>query len=284
MRLKREEQVGLLTCAVGHHSLLLDSQDYWGDVLQDGRPKQSRCRCGNTLFKVTLEYEFRDDGEVRTVLIKPTCTVCAREQSPAMVGIKYALTSGLISRPLNRIERPWFHPKRREITSFWKPVDAERFATYLVSTLGARVFSKVAAYEYKECNLENIQFYPELKCDLLFTNLQTIQPPPQQDAEKAAPFLRLTSPLHMGYGLERTSSELDSNIGLLHYIRYTEQVMRGIDLETQPETFLTFTRQAREWLAKNFVSLRGKNTMDNLQEHIRIDRLRFPAKTMIESA
>jgi hypothetical protein len=90
LRLKREEQVGLLTCDAGHHSLLLDSRDYWADILTDGGPKQSRCRCGGTLFRLTLEYEFRDDGEVRTVLIKPTCSDCGREQTPAWVEIKYA--------------------------------------------------------------------------------------------------------------------------------------------------------------------------------------------------
>jgi hypothetical protein len=50
--------------------------------------------------------------------------------------------------------------------------------------------------------------------------------------------------------------------------------MRGVDLETQPESFLRFTRDASEWLKKNFVSLRGKNTADNFQEHLRVDRLR----------
>jgi hypothetical protein len=40
IRLFRDERVGLLTCKAGHHSLLLDSRDYWIDVLQDGRPEE----------------------------------------------------------------------------------------------------------------------------------------------------------------------------------------------------------------------------------------------------
>jgi hypothetical protein len=137
LRLKREEEVALLTCSAGHHSLLLDSRDYWADVLVDGRPKRSRCSCGDTLFRVALEYEFRDDGEVRTVLIKPACSSCGREQPTVRVEIKYAPTSDLVSKPLDPIERPWFQPKRRPVTSFWQPADVERFTTYLVSTLGA---------------------------------------------------------------------------------------------------------------------------------------------------
>ncbi len=60
---------------------------------------------------------------------------------------------------------------------------------------------------------------------------------------------------------------------LLHYVQYAEQLMRGVDLETQPESFLRFTRDAREWLKNNFVSSRGKNTADNFKEYLRMDRL-----------
>jgi hypothetical protein len=45
-------------------------------------------------------------------------------------------------------------------------------------------------------------------------------------------------------------------------------------LERQPESFLSFAGYAREWLKKNFVSMRGKNTADNPQEYLRVERLR----------
>jgi hypothetical protein len=96
--------------------------------------------------------------------------------------------------------------------------------------------------------------------------------------EKAGPFLLLTTPVHMHYGPASSMSDLDNNVCLLHYIKYAEQLMRGVDLETQPESFLKFTRDASEWLKKNFVSLRGKNTADNFQEHLRVDRLRSREK------
>lgn len=274
LRLKREEQVGLLTCDAGHHSLLLDSRDYWADVLPDGRPKQSRCRCGGTLFRVALKYEFRDDGEVRTVLIKPSCSYCGREPSSVCVEIKYAPTSDLVSKPLDPIDRPWFQPKRQQVTSFWLPADAERFATYLVSSLGARVFAEDGIHDYRESRLENIEFHPELRRDLLFTNLHSAEPMSQREPENAGPFIRLTTPLHMHYGVPANMSDLDNDVCLLHYIRYSEQVVHGTDLEAQPLSFLKFATDAREWLKTNFVSLRGKNTADNLQEHLRVKQLR----------
>ena len=96
----------------------------------------------------------------------------------------------------------------------------------------------------------------------------------RREPEKAGPFLLLTTPLHMHYGPASNMSDLHNNVCLLHYIRYAEQLMRGVDLETQPESFLRFTRDTSEWLKKNFVSLRGKNTADNFQEYLRMDRLR----------
>src|SRR5277367_2208314 len=96
VRLFRDERVGLLTFKAGHHSLLLDSRDYWIDVLQDGRPKQSRCRCGGTVFRVDLVYEFRENGDVRSVEVSPICAECNRAQSPLLFEINYGPTTKLV--------------------------------------------------------------------------------------------------------------------------------------------------------------------------------------------
>lgn len=279
LRIKRDEQVGLLTCAAGHHSLLLDSREYWADVLQDGKPKMSRCRCGGTLFRVALEYEFRDDGDVSNVEIRPTCVSCGREQSAVFIEIKYSPTTELVSKPLDPIEQPWLQPKRHEITSFWQPVDAEKFASYLVQSLGARVFSENSPYEFTEIDLADIEFYPELKHDLLFTNVEGVTVPRQHEPQRSSQFLHLTHPYHMVYYWPTDPNPVQ-NLRFLHYIRYSDEVARGTVLEKQPSTFLTFTRQAREWLSQNYVSMRGKNTADNLEEYLRVKpelaRLRGP--------
>jgi len=156
LRIKRDEQVGLLTCIAGHHSLLLDSRDYWADALQDGRPKLSRCRCGSTTFRVDLQYEFRDTGEVRHIQIEPHCSLCGRGQQPVNLDVKYSPTDDLVSRPIDPIEQPWLQPKRRTITSFWKPADGERFADYVVGSLGARVFAETKPYEFSEVQFADI--------------------------------------------------------------------------------------------------------------------------------
>jgi hypothetical protein len=263
LRLKRDEQVGLLTCTADHHSLLLDTRDYWADLLREGRPPQRRCGCGSTVFRVRLEYELRTSGEVRTVSIKPTCARCGRAQRVMIVEIKYSPTEQLIERPLDPIELPWLRPKRREVTALWLPIDTERFAQYLVQSRAARVFTRSDGLEFVECRIEEVQFVPELKRDLLFTNLTTVAAATVREPHRDGPFLRLSSPYHVSYCLPLENSHL------LHYIQYSREVVIRGRLETQPPSFLEFAEEARDWLAGNYVSLRGPHTADNLQEYLR---------------
>lgn len=271
LRINRDGPVGLLTCPAGHHSLLLDSREYWADLLQDGRPKMSRCGCGGKLFRVYLEYELRQGGDVRTIHIKPICSNCDRPQTVVSIDIKYSPTDELISKPLDAIQEPWLQPKRREITSFWQAVDAEKFASYLVQSLGARVFSRNRALVFLETTLTKIEFYPELKHDLLFTNIEGVTVPPGPEPQRSAPFLRLNQPFHMVYSKPENVRSL-GNIRLLHYIKFSHQVVQQGALEDQPARFQNFCRHVCEWLSQHYVSIRGKNTADNPDEYLKVKK------------
>ena len=67
LRVDKNEQVGLATCTAGHDSLLLDSRDYWAEVIQDGRPPITKCRCKSNRFLLSLHYQFRAEGDVASV-------------------------------------------------------------------------------------------------------------------------------------------------------------------------------------------------------------------------
>ena len=114
-----------------------------------------------------------------------------------IVDIKYSPTEQLIERPLDPIELPWLQPKRREITALWLPIDTERFAKHLVEWGATRIFARSDALEFVECRIEEVQFLPELKRDLLFTNLPDVAAPSGRDPQRDGPFLRLSSPFHM---------------------------------------------------------------------------------------
>jgi hypothetical protein len=167
--------------------------------------------------------------------------------------------------------------KRPETIYFLGFTDAERFATYLAESLRARVFSENSPYEFTEVALAEIEFYPVLKHDLLFTNLNGVSAPRHRDPEKSSSFLRLNGPLHMLYFLPRDLNSTES-VRFLHYISYSHEVVRGGTLEKQPTLFLTFAREACDWLSRNYVSLRGRNTADNLEEYLKVKRDRTPGR------
>jgi hypothetical protein len=50
IRVKKDEQVATAKCMnCDRHYLMLDSQDYWFDVIQRGYPRVSRCSCRGTM-------------------------------------------------------------------------------------------------------------------------------------------------------------------------------------------------------------------------------------------
>lgn len=271
VRLERDEQVGLLTCSEGHHSLLLDSRDYWADIVQNGRPKRLRCKCGSKLFAIMLLYEFRDTGDVRTVEVFSTCHACAHGQSRALFEIKYSPTEELVVRPLDPIEKPWMQPKRREITAYWKPNDAESFAHHLVLSLGASVVQHKPKSEMAACKIEEVDFYPELKSTLYFTNIEGLDLPKGLGPEKSAPYIRLYGPLHI-------MLKLDREPGYLYYVGYSLEVVRGADIVKQPAEFLAFAQSAVEWLSQKFPPTGRKNSADNPEEYKRLFGDRVPKR------
>jgi hypothetical protein len=236
-RLNRSEQVGLLTCSAGHYSLLLDSRDYWAEVLQDGRPKESRCRCGSVLFYTYLEYELREDGEVHFVEVGLACCECGREQKPVVFEISYAPRAELIAQPLDPIEKPWLRAKQHQITAYWQANDAERFTRYLVESLGARLYMQTRENDLRVSTISDIEFYPELSKHLYFTNILEFASVRARDPHKTAPLLRLSSPFNIA---------CPTGIALLHYIEYAEEILHDMKLVKQPASFLAFAQTARQ--------------------------------------
>ncbi|MGA2601641.1 MAG: hypothetical protein ABSH09_32140, partial [Bryobacteraceae bacterium] len=197
--------------------------------------------------------------DVRSVDVLPRCCDCGRGRAAVSFEIDYSPTAELISKPLDPIEQPWLKARRSEITAYWQPADAARFASYLSGIPGVRTYRDSNGFE--ECGIDTVEFYPELKYDLYFTNVLGLSQVRVRDPQKAAPLLRLTSPFHIA---------CPGGIALLHYIEYADEIVRGAEILSQPQSFLSFARQAREWLRQNYLSKRGRNTADNPAEYERI--------------
>lgn len=107
IRLLKDEGVGAAACqSCSRNYLLLDSGDHWFDVIQSGYPRPTRCSCKGTAFALRFDYEYRDDGDVRTVEVRSTCSSCGKARKQMCVEIDYGGTRSLVRTPLKYCRNP----------------------------------------------------------------------------------------------------------------------------------------------------------------------------------
>ena len=162
-------------CEAGDHSLLLDSRDYWLDVIQERRPREAKCRCGGKAFEVVLDYSFRDGTRVvRSVGVSGRCCACATERRLADFEIDYEPTDTLVSTPLDPCEVPWVKPKRISLTALWTPGDLDRFVSHATRAEEAVLYFAGRQEKPRRCTGEQLSvLLREARTfDVLLTNVE----------------------------------------------------------------------------------------------------------------
>lgn len=266
VRIDSTEQVGLLSCTTAeHHSLLLDSRDYWGTVLQNGKPKAARCRCKGSSFRVTLDYHLRDSGSVQLVEVVLGCTNCDKSQRAATFEIDYEPTDALLARPLDPIEKPWLKAKQVSVTALWTPRDLARFVTHAAGRPGTFTYLERHGTAPERQDLPQV-----LRCvrqvgspyyRIYFATEPQRFPDNTRDCWKEMPVVCTGSPTQMQYS---------SGLGFLYYVEYAEQVFEGAEVVAQPRAFLEYAAGLRAWLKESFISARGRDTADAPEEWQRL--------------
>jgi hypothetical protein len=265
LRLNVLEEVGVITCLHGHHSLLLDSRDYWGEVIQNGKPRELQCKCKSKTFTVALFYTFRTDSDdVSQVDIITKCTNCGTERRAMSVEIDYGPTNLLIDRPLDPCEYPWLRARQVRLSALWKQKDFELFISwvmgldsvraYLVSTDGAR--STIHDESELRNRLRNTPLW-----DLYFFLDKTPFPEQSVVCWKDMPVIHVWGPQVM---IDKTGAS-----ATMYFIEYAKEVIQGITVVPQPSNFLDFTTTITNWLRNTYTSERGKGTFDNPVEYAR---------------
>ena len=56
IRLIKDEGVGLFTTTLEKNYLILDSIDFWYDLIQKKYPSKTKCKCKNEWFFVRFDY------------------------------------------------------------------------------------------------------------------------------------------------------------------------------------------------------------------------------------
>ncbi len=120
IRFIRNEQVGVVTTHSKKSWFILDSKDYWYDLIQEEYPTKMRCSCKNTYFRLIFDYVPRIRTEdFRAVEISACCTHCGKQKNIGTVKIDYSPTAQLYSQPLTFCPQPRLKYKTYAVQGCW---------------------------------------------------------------------------------------------------------------------------------------------------------------------
>jgi DNA-directed RNA polymerase subunit RPC12/RpoP len=287
LRMLKDEAVATVRCVgCGSHFLVLDSGDYWFDVIQTGYPRITRCSCKSTAFQLQLEYYRRDDGDVELIRVGSRCTACGKTQRRMNVEIDYSPTQRLIQKPLTRCKNPEMMYDLKELSLYARAADIARVADYLAeqgcSFAGVvrqrddwvlQVLSPDEATELIARKVSYMGFYLQVYAmpRRIALTEETISTSKKESTFwKRHEVIRIDSPTSIGCG---------SRTGQLHYIHYSNEFIDGGKVVAKSGRFRKLTDGLIDWLGKKFVTWRGADCFDNEKSHRRLFGKKFLGKT-----
>lgn len=270
LRLIKEEGVGLLTSSNDRNYLLLDSLDYWYDLIQMGYPKKKKCRCKNEWFTVRLNYLLREaTPDYKNITVITTCTHCNKVSTAMDLDIDYSPTEHLYRQPVAFCEKPKISCQISQLSAFWNSNDLKLFLTFMFDELklhvycwfyghpdGIRYFEKVTfekAIEIITVNHQYLSFFfsiQEIDLGEMIAGIEKRGVYLKNDPWRKNELIELSSPTHMlGYGL-------------LFSIHYCGQHLDKWNVVDKSPAFRTLATGLEQWLAIHFVTKRGKHCFD----------------------
>jgi hypothetical protein len=283
VRFLEDEGVGLLTTKTGINYLVLDSLDYWYDLIQDEYPKKKKCKCKNEWFTIKFTYtSVLNSEDIKEVEIETTCTSCKKKTMAMTVEIDYAPTNELFNQPIIFCEQPKIIYKYSELTGFWTDEDLIKVFEFIFSGLKLNVYGwyfqlpeKIRRFE--KLDLEKVKdvlvhhnyidFYfakDDLKTEDYINNTTEIGIALKNDIWRKNEIIELSAINMSGIG------EDGSEQAALYYLEFCNQHIVAGEVQDKSEAFEAITNQLLIWLKENFISKRGKNCYDSLEAYNRV--------------
>ena len=133
VRYIRDENVGIICTPADKSYFLLDSADYWYDLIQEKYPPLMKCSCKNDRFNLTFEYTPRiGTDDFREIRMNCMCTVCRKTKKLPPVEIDYAPSIQLFDHPVTFCKHPKIKYKTYSLTGYWTNEDLLAMADYLL--------------------------------------------------------------------------------------------------------------------------------------------------------
>jgi hypothetical protein len=261
--------------------LLWDTKDYWFDVIQSGYPRPTRCSCKGVSFTLCSDYLFRDDGDVRSIDLRGTCTTFGKEKRLMNADIDYSGTESLFTQPLSYCKNPKILYDLKDLSLYVTRSDMAAVVRHIYSAPGWSAITwlrergewvkrtlneaETAGVILAGDSLSYIRIY--LLPRALDVPDSAIDTSRKEDSFwKKHELVRISSPTHMGLG---------DNHGLLYYIQFANEYISDDRVIHRSAEFQHATGRLLDWLRTTFVSWRGPQCFDNPSENIRLFGDRF---------
>lgn len=130
------EKAGILTTRSEQSYFILDSADYWYDLIQEKYPAKRKCKCGHDFFQVSFAYTTRaGTDDYKSVDIMTCCTGCGLKRNMSSIDIDYSPTKQLFEEPIIPCRQPKIQYR---VSKICKSLDKEHYKILIdyLSALG----------------------------------------------------------------------------------------------------------------------------------------------------
>lgn len=279
LRVLADEGVAAARCVnCANHYLVLDSEDYWFDLIQASYPRLRRCPCKASSFTLSCHYDYRDDGDVRQVDLLSVCTSCAKARRQMRVDVDYGDTDDLITRPLRYCGTPDLRYDLKEVSLYVTRADMASIIGYLSEAHGYTftcwrleekhwVRRPLGTDEVRQAVLSDRYLHVYASATPLEIHDHQVASARREAAFwKNHDVIRIASP---------TKVRIEQEEGLLYYLQFANEYVEADAVVSKQVSFRATTHALLQWLRGNFVSWRGKSCFDNAAENLRLFGDRF---------
>ena len=280
VRYNKAESVGILTTPNCDTYFILDSGDYWYDMIQTSTPKVMKCSCKNDLFSAQFEYIKRTDhDDFKSVKLHFCCTKCSKEKT-FKVNIKYSPTIQLFNEPLKLCMKPFLKYKLNHYNCFWDIGNEAviKYVDYMCNTLKLYAIcwfwdsnekESIRKVDYFDCNkltdlLSGATFYKSVFLEIHFT------------AEKLPINDFIETHDNIGVYLKHDFWRYQEIITLrkgaymlykgvwceANTIKSCNEYILNDDIVQKSQKFNELTLSLKKWLTENFDTTRSENCFD----------------------
>lgn len=275
IRLLKDDGVGLLTTRTEENYLILDSLDYWFDLIQTEYPKKKKCTCKNEWFKVQFIYIPRiGTDDFREIKIITTCSNCEKTSKPLSIDIDYSPTADLIAKPLTYCEKPNIKYKFTELTSYWSGDNLKDLLHFIFNDLKLNVYCWFSKHPENKRLFEKVTFEKALQ--IITVNHRYFNFYFSDNELDTSKYVELNDEngVYLKEGIWRkdeiiqlTAPFVIMGYGLLYYINYCNQFLDKGNVADKSEKFEQTTNKIKTWLKEKFITKRGTNCFDGQEAY-----------------